>query len=240
VKALDFGMMWRTICFVAWLKLHALKRVWKVTQKRLHRFAGLISFCGVAVVLATFVVKDVLRDEEKDTLTKMENAYRAADSMKAIYMVSMQVEDLTRTSGSKESSASELFNELDLILPVLNRLEILSEALPKKDRDYIRPGESSLSLKQFWKDYAQIRHSSGFPLWWPSEEASKALLSSAVDLDSDLTIFELEMRSRLESASSKAKHRLRRFTNWSYFLYSIGILTGVLGQVAGVKPSGGE
>jgi hypothetical protein len=45
-------------------------------RRLLHPFADLISFCGVAIVLATFIIKDVLGDEEKDLVTGLENLER--------------------------------------------------------------------------------------------------------------------------------------------------------------------
>jgi len=48
----------------------------KGLRRLLHPFAGLISFCGVAIVLATFIIKDLLGDEEKDVVTGLESLER--------------------------------------------------------------------------------------------------------------------------------------------------------------------
>ena len=72
-----------------------LKLRWKVTQKRLHRFAGLISSCGVVVVLATFIVKDVLRDEEKDAVSALETAEREYNFSDGIGLIGNAIDYLT-------------------------------------------------------------------------------------------------------------------------------------------------
>lgn len=68
---------------------------WKVTQKRLHRFAGLIPFCGVAIILATFIVKEVLRDNAKDRVSALEAGQRAYDSALATDSISDQLSQLS-------------------------------------------------------------------------------------------------------------------------------------------------
>src|SRR5260221_4203244 len=49
-------------------------------RRLLHPFADLISFCGVAIVLAAFIIKDVLGHEEKNLLTGVEKLERAYGS----------------------------------------------------------------------------------------------------------------------------------------------------------------
>jgi hypothetical protein len=48
--------------------------------------------------------------------------------------------------------------------------------------------------------------------------------------------FEFNKQARLASA----KRHLRTFTYISYALYPLGIVIGILGQLAGVKAPGGE
>jgi hypothetical protein len=47
---------------------------WHLIKKRFQPYAGLISFVGAAVVVGTFIVRDVLRDHERDLLSGLETA----------------------------------------------------------------------------------------------------------------------------------------------------------------------
>jgi len=46
--------------------------------------------------------------------------------------------------------------------------------------------------------------------------------------------------SLFDNQAASAKRHLRTFTYISYALYPLGIVIGLLGQLAGVKPPGGE
>jgi hypothetical protein len=50
------------------------RRTWCLFKKGLRPYAGLLSFVGVCIVLGTFIVKDVLRDQQKDLVSALDTA----------------------------------------------------------------------------------------------------------------------------------------------------------------------
>jgi hypothetical protein len=134
-----------------WIQHSKLR--WKVTQKRLHRFAGLISFCGVVVVLATFIVKDALRDEEKDLLSALQTAQRTFDfrlATDSILERQSELADRIDKDTKSEITSDYVFRPLYSYLPVcsslLQRLKILGESLPEKEAK--QAGESTKHLQR--------------------------------------------------------------------------------------------
>jgi hypothetical protein len=235
-----------------------LKLRWKVTRKWLHRYAGLISFCGVALVLAILIVKDVLRDEGKDAVSAMETAQRAYDSTLATdlihdWLIDPQLMKL-RNSSPVNSAKYSLYSTsgtdplpgiddtLAYISVSLRRVTILRESLPKKEAN-----QAGKSANEFEQESEMIRQDALELERAPAEVEPNLLVSwgnhllkSAQNVRVHLAFFEQELRQQLVNEARKGTRRLKRFTYLSYFLYPAGVLIGVLGQLAGVKAAGGE
>jgi hypothetical protein len=215
-----------------------LKLRWKVTQKRLHRFAGLISFCGVAVVLATFIVKDVLRDEEKDALSALETAEREYNLTDGIGLIGDGIAYLTDKVNSHSererdgvAHLSATFRSLLQSQTTLNRLTGLLESLPKKEAKLVEQEFNQLSY-----DALKLRDTVS-PI---STAELDPVTDSAVALRDKVEILEIQLTKQVRKEAKKASRGAKRFTYWTYFLYPIGVFIGVLGQLAGVKSAGGE
>jgi hypothetical protein len=143
---------------LAALKRHLQLR-WAGIRKRMQRFSGLISFSGVAVILATFIIKDVLLDEEKDAVGAFESAqhdfnitastarlYTEAERIRIgteqIYAKILQAqasatsnlpdqEDFTVALQSVQGTAFQ--SAVELATPIKVLLEALPEDLPLKE-----------------------------------------------------------------------------------------------------------
>jgi hypothetical protein len=153
VKPVDFRKTRAWALSVARRWIEHLKLRWKVTRKRLHRFAGLISFCGVVVVLATFIVKDVLRDEEKDLLAALQTAQRTFDfrvATDSILEGQSELADRIDKDTKSEITPAYVFRPLYSYLTVcsslLQRLKILGKSLPEKEAKQV--GESAKHFQQ--------------------------------------------------------------------------------------------
>jgi hypothetical protein len=160
-----------------------LKLRWKVTKKQLHRYSGLISFCGVAVVLATFIVKDVLRDEEKDLLSALQTAQRTHDFRVATDRIldgqSELADRIDKETKSEIRSAYEfrpLYSYLTVCSSVLRRLKILGESLPEKEAK--QADESAKHLQQELDRIADTTRKLVFvaPIQQPPEMLGKSKL----------------------------------------------------------------
>jgi hypothetical protein len=60
---------------------------WVRWKGRLHPYAGLFSILGILIVLGTFIVKDVLRDQTKDLLGSLEAANATAMLKRSISII---------------------------------------------------------------------------------------------------------------------------------------------------------
>jgi hypothetical protein len=241
-----------------WIQHSKLR--WKVTQKRLHRFAGLISFCGVVVVLATFIVKDVLRDEEKDLLSALQTARRTFDfrlATDSILERQSELADRIDKDTKSEITADFVFQPLYSYLPVcsslLQRLKILGESLPEKEAK--QAGESAKRLqRELDKISDRARELLPQVSMQELQERPRDLASKQdalrkeqelqglmlIRLRDRMYFLEDQLIQEVAREARKAARRLKRFTYLTYFLYPAGVFIGVLGQLAGVKAAGGE
>jgi hypothetical protein len=119
-------------------------KVFDLARKRLHRYSGLISFLGVVVILATFIVKDVLRDDAKDELAAMERAGRAYDSRVATDEIrALQFATIDRLDSQTETKRNPVPHLRNSYYPLgsrVLRLKGLCELLPKNEAEIARKG----------------------------------------------------------------------------------------------------
>lgn len=224
----------------------------------LRRHAGAISFCGVAVVLATFIIKDVLRDKEKELLAAMETAQRAYDSTIANDSISVRLDRLLVLVSQFQKGPYPTIPNLEPSLQVrldsrikfyslckiiderwtrLNNL--LEESSPKRPQEFERI-DNEFKVKR-----SQVEETGRLlSVADPSNHDFMEKLSKAGQTESDaldyLTHAEEQIIADLRKEATIAKSRLNWFTFWSYFLYPVGVLVGVLGQLAGAKPAESE
>lgn len=66
------------------------------------------------------------------------------------------------------------------------------------------------------------------------------VIASELELYYAVDQFEEQLVKQVADEVHRETRRLKRFTYLSYFFYPAGVLIGVLGQLAGVKPAGGE
>lgn len=122
-------------------------------RERLHKFSGLISFLGLAIVVSTFIVKDVLRDNQKDVVDSFEatrNVWLLKTSMDQLHEYSMQSKSLTLSREQIDKSSQELttneagsqaelfYNSLETMGLILDdqkaTYKVLYEKLPRNVR----------------------------------------------------------------------------------------------------------
>jgi hypothetical protein len=94
----------------------------------------------VGVILATFIVKDELRDEEKDAVSALETAQREYNSrhgtdeiLNRIQSVTEQIDSLTNSKADPKFAKSELDDKFDSLSLSQGRLAKLLESLPEED-----------------------------------------------------------------------------------------------------------
>jgi uncharacterized membrane protein len=196
----------------------------------------LISFLGVVVILATFIVKDVLRDEEKDAVSALETAQREYNSELGIEAILNELDYL----GDKVYSHSErerngfvhISASFRLLLDIkskLNRLTRLRESLPNKEAKLVEQESNQLN-----DEVSELRYKVP-PV---STAELDPVTDSVLALSAKVEIFERRLAKEVAIEAKKASRRAKRFTYWTYFLYPTGVFIGVLGQLAGVKAVG--
>ena len=83
---------------------------WVQWKGRLHPYAGLFSILGILIVLGTFIVKDVLRDQAKDLLGSLEAAEATAMLKQSINLIGEKLAFIER---NLESFRSQSIQEAD-------------------------------------------------------------------------------------------------------------------------------
>jgi hypothetical protein len=230
--------------------------------ERLRRYSGLISLFGLLIVIGTFVVKDVLRDNQKDLVDSLE-------ATRNVWFLSESIDDVQKS--------------LEGILYKLHRLEILNmgvtdpsektkKSIDNAKKDLTLSDERLKSLKATYNLlYAKLpaniqveadkslKHLTALEALQRQESAllkkpDPQSEDQASQLETEISQFSgmywketkrftdetHNVLDLFERQYVSANCYLKIFTYISYVLYPAGILIGILGQVAGVKPPGGE
>jgi len=236
-------------------------------RERLHKFANLISILGLAIVVVTFVVKDILRETAKDLLDTLEGTQNILFIKQAVdenfvttpHQGSIQpmVDILSKTNLTDyeflnaKLELSQYITYWETALGNASRnYKYLFTKLPKNVRNRHKAEERSvedISKQLSFKTsdlYARID---------TAIQTHHALES----VTSDVELFSLtqawakgvqeiyervsELSMVFEFETARADRNLRTFTHLSFYvLFPLGILISILGQLAGVKPLGGE
>jgi hypothetical protein len=130
----------------------ARRRKPRTIREILHPFSRLISFVGLLIVVATFITKDVLRDNAKDVIGEFESIKRVRflkSGLNDLVFRAKTTEDLVldvdrKLNGSSNYPANggeKVFESLDGIGRTFNFIEnsladrsILVESLPEQSR----------------------------------------------------------------------------------------------------------
>lgn len=220
-----------------------------------HRYAGLITLCGSVVILATFLVKDVLRERAKDLLDALDYAKSQWTISQTVLGIGVKIHEFAYNIDQGQSPPARLRSHHDqtefkrwMVLAYLNTvdekfqaIEDLWAQLPKR----LRVDESSLrDEKRALDGYAQDLFSMG---QIPSETvidelrrdkdvadaygaAEYANAMATLQGNLSLQVFERE--------TAHVARQLRTFTYVSYLLYIMGIAIAFLGQLLGVSAAG--
>jgi len=267
VKILKGGPAARhTVCALLGWKRGFLERA-ATFRKRLRRFGGLISFCDAALVLTTFIIKDVLRDREKDVVSGMENAQRDFDSLSIANAILSRLDALAGKPVYAESSLTAVadWKSLQLLYDYLNerheRLKVLMDVLPMNWRELVQNRAFVVNGQRISDDDLQLdpeiwlsklehdlgRHNDSAGPTTPKDlddtDNKDPLESAQADAQKASKLVDVESMAifaRFQDETQIAKNKLKQFTFWSYFLYPFGVFIGILGQLAGVKVGGSE
>ena len=231
-------------------------------RDRLHKFAGVISSLGLAVAALTFLAKDVLRDRAKDLADSLEAArhvWLLKSSLDNIDDTLSQVEELLVEKLVTPSKAPEfptnaewdrfLANEDAILSRLLANFQLLYEKLPKGQRKKVESSEKSArrSYLNLHEEF-QVRNEHVLQIISlkpppPGTNRREYLMDVSSEYDDAIKHADAafsDLVSVFESETASAARHVRTITYWTYVLYPLGILIGVLGQLAGVKPAGGE
>jgi hypothetical protein len=214
----------------------------------------------VAVVLLTFLFKEVLRDNAKDKVAAMESAQRAYDSRFATDLIDSQLATviekiriiLDNLAKRNEDHNPEVLggpypNEglrsyfrddyNSAWLSLTGRLTMLCESL-----EGAKKKEARKEIELFKEALLKIRRSLSEPLppGIDIDGIYMACIAAMRYIHHELGDFEKRLVEEVTQEARKGSHDLKKFTYLSYFLYPAGVLIGVFGQLAGVKTAGGE
>jgi hypothetical protein len=216
----------------------------------------------LTIVVVTFVIKDVLRDSQKDLVDSLEATRNASvlktgidrlqDNLDTIQyrLQSFGILNL-QTTNSRDSILQSIANSKEDLTLTDHRVQnlretykLLSQQLRGSDRAKAEQAlkRDQATLNDFQRKNAALR-SQPTP---SSEEQLSNLAKTASDLSHNYwkaseQLFTIQdVLEPFKSECSSAARHLRTFTYLSYLLYPLGILIGIIGQFAGVKPPGRE
>jgi hypothetical protein len=206
-------------------------------RRVLRPFSGVISALGFAIAVGAFLWKDVVAEHAKDIVSTIDATENYYDTVKKIDDVADQAAEINaRLRPNFNEDEAYLANHPNTILNWEKRLTALYYALPKQDAQELdkelAPIESEVN-----KALEELRQIAQSPTL--SEQQKKA---QGIPLDKKLVslLFTVE-KDTIESFTKKKekeKNNLVFVTRVTYFLYAIGLLTGILGQLVGIKPEG--
>jgi hypothetical protein len=237
---------------------------WRWFRRQLRHYSGLISFLGIVILLGTFIVKDVLRDRQKDLLDSLEAAGAAWTVKQSTNNIDSKIDLLAREFKTwKTESEKDALRKFELVRSTtgvfLNSVvdemaanamlfERLPSALAKKYKR--KQKEFEAEEKESGDRYFSLQ-SISISMSKPGKEEDSNREMSAVndiwvvglklaDLEMKVVQEKLDITKDFEDETAHATRLLKRFTILSYILYPLGVLIGALGQLAGAKASGAE
>ena len=259
--------------------LSKLKSLYKYFLK--HQ-STLLTFLGAAIVLATFVVKDAIRENVKDLLQSIDAAQSifvlrndtatVIDLLRAVEK-NMALRQETTVAGKGQLTTERLsYDLLDNVVVLNGRLESTIEA---------SLGNISELIAKLPEDRLQTRHEKNGEVFWTDDrdklsELNKELLSivqSSIDiaaewneklplqgnqkewttrlvqlsekvselerragnLMTDTNQFQVEIVRKAQNVAREKERDYGRYTLWSYALFVIGWLLGLVGKLKGVE-----
>lgn len=232
-------------------------------QTEASPYTDLISFLGTAIILGTFIVKDVLREEQKDRRDSYEQALTAwqlQEGIKSIENVIIlrptpfesEKNNDPNVQGAKILKAM-LEGSLEIVRTGLLDNSMLIEKLPAKQRKLYQAQDKEFSnrLTSLDNDFDEVRDDLSLALLGTSQEGGEGIANARNKLDHiledcfNLSLSVIAEESRIvEDFKKELSHTtdlLLLWTGMSYVLYPAGVLIGVLGGLAGIKvPGAGE
>lgn len=200
---------------------------------------------GAGVILATFVIKDAMRENLRDLIASIDKAEDVftvrAESAELMQRVNLLAPRDTRPE-DKEKQAWARINStwqyLSLIGWELDNVSTLVHRLPS-------PSASNQKLQGFQKTLDALRYTDGRvrtlftpPGQEPSSNRQDELLKEAqknlgdcVELLVDVREFGYEMLAQARNVRRAAEERFRWFTWTSYSLYGLGWIIALLGKI---------
>lgn len=210
-------------------------------RRVLHPFAGAISAVGFTIAFATFLWKDVVKDQATDFVTALQTTkreYRERFWSLAIDDRINQVNSYLRSKleGARMNDPQDALSVLGRALRDEVLLKVLHDGLPKNSE-----------ARQFWDRKEK-----------EAEEKLQAITKENKAILDDQSLSEGEQAAlehslwrrydeiRADTASAYEKYfenltenkerYLDEVTYSSYFLYAGGLIIGVFGQLAGIEP----
>jgi hypothetical protein len=232
-------------------------RIW------LHPYAGICSAAGIFVVLITFVVKDVLKDREKDIVESLEAAKTKWLLITRIGVVDSRLVAFQQELENWRSEAEDDIQKreygqistrtlalVDGVFEELKATSLISENLSPDPNNQHRTTVAGLNdvfvdLKKRCNKICLEAQTQTLSVSTNPKE-NRTPLQQAIGELNDVRIHLLQCESDLKAEESlevveleddlkSAGSNVSIFTFASWVLYPLGVLIGVVGHVAGAK-----